>query len=288
MILYVGNPHSPKVLARLTAVRHFCFDPRDKADLPDRECKVLLDSGAFRDVRKGRVSFAEALDRQLAWEQRNQHVAERLVSYDMLIDEQLIGDRQVKHRWAEADGWEAVRTTIDAAAFLAERRGVLRPRQLVLACQGVTAEQYITCVREVLQIAEPDDCIGLGGWCIVGQRRQFSALFWRVMRVILPLIATKCADVHIFGLTSVPIIRQFALECQRLGLRASTDTTRFYFELSRGYVFSPTHGKSFYEHKQRGRNLARDHRLAVASIQSAYEFFQRIEEWTPPQGELFG
>lgn len=295
MILYVGNTNTG-LQRRLVNVKHFCAEPEKKVHLPTNDCKVLLDSGAFADVRRGRLTFAAALTRQLAYEKRCGFISERLVSYDLLIDEQLQGDRQIKARWSEDAGWQAVEATIAAAQFLAERRQELAPRQLVLSCQGVTPEQYVECTKRILQIAEPQDCIGLGGWCIVGQRRELAGMFWEAMNPVLPLIAAKCTDVHIFGLAWVAVLREWAIKCRDLGLRASNDTTRFFFELSRGYVFQPEQGKSLWvrmdmdklipcysDQLRSKRNLCTDHDLVIQNIETAYAFMQHIEDWKHPE-----
>jgi hypothetical protein len=276
-------------------VKHFCAEPGKRLHLPSGDCHVLLDSGAFGDVRRGRITFQEALQRQLDYEERCAFVSERLVSYDMLIDEQLQGDRQIKSRWPRENGWQAVETTIAAAEFLVSRRRELAPRQLVLSCQGVTVEQYEACMEAILEIAEPQDCIGLGGWCIVGQRRELASLFWQAMDTVLPMIAAKgIKDVHIFGLAWVAIMKEWAVKCRDLGLRASNDTTRFFFELSRGLALDVLSGKSLWVRLDAGRltpcysdmlrtkrNLCLDHELAIQNIETAYEFFQHIEDWQP-------
>lgn len=295
MILYVGNTNS-SVQKQLVGVKHFCFEPtgKRKGHLPTSDCKILLDSGAFADVKKERLSFPNALERQLEYERHNGFISERIVSYDTLIDEQLQGDRQIKERWNEKTGWGAVKTTLAAAEFLSSHRKSLAPRQLVLSCQGVTAEQYIACMKDLLQIAKPQDCIGLGGWCIVGQQRHLAGLFWDVMNICLPLIAEKCKDVHVFGLSWFPLVREFAVRCRELGLNASNDTSRFYFELSRGKMFFPEDGRSLYvradltpaigfhsSQMRSRRNLAADTELAIRNIETAYRFVQDIENWKP-------
>ncbi len=295
MILYVGNMNS-SIAKKLNIIRHWCFapDPKRRAYAPPG-ARVLLDSGAFQDVCQKRLTFEQALERQLAYEQKNRFVSERIVSYDLLIDEQLQADRQIKARWNEKPGWGAVKTTLAAADYLARRRAELAPRQLVLSCQGVTAEQYISCMRDLLQIAQPQDCIGLGGWCIVGQQRHLAKLFWRAMDDCLPMIAERgIRDVHVFGLSYVPVIREFAVRCKELGLNASNDTSRFFFELSRGKVFFPRDGRSLFvradmspitgfysDQLHSSRNLAADENLARQNVVTAYEFFKHIETWKP-------
>jgi len=290
MLLYVGNTNSGPVQRSLKNVKHFCFEPVKKGYLHSDDCKVLLDSGAFADVKRGRLTFEGALDRQLMYEKKCGFVSEKIVSYDLLIDEQLQADRQIKARWNEKAGWLAVETTIAAADFLAAHREELQPRRLVLSCQGVTPKQYIECMKEILEIAKPNDVIGLGGWCIVGQQRHLSKIFWEAINAVLPMIANAgMKDVHVFGLAYVPLIRDFAIACRSLGLQCSNDTTRFYVELSRGFLFESSLGKSTYYSDQltTKRNLASDRRLVIQNIETAYKFFANIEDWQAPY-ELFG
>jgi hypothetical protein len=241
MRLYIGNTNFREVQLRLPG-RYFCADPdpKRKIFMPGESPELLLDSGAFGDVRRGRRSFEAALDRQMDFELRSGVRAARLVSYDLLIDEQLDGaGHQIKKRWDETPGWTAVDVTIQAAEFLHLRRRDLAPRQLVLSCQGVTPDQYRVCAQEVLKFCRPGDCFGFGGWCIVGQRRELLGMFYEVLEDVLPMLAASAVlEAHVFGVAHVPALRKLAYECERHGILPSTDTTRFYGELTRGYRFN--------------------------------------------------
>lgn len=192
----------------------------------------LLDSGAFSDPPEKRLVPEAALARQLAWEQRAERFWGRpwqcwaLVGYDLLIDEKWTGGQRRKQRWSVQEADQAVRITVDAARFLASRRDALAPRRLVLACQGVDAAQYLECCQGVLEHATPVDCIGLGGWCILGQHRSWIPTFWTAMRKVLPQIASKgIAHVHIFGVLYPPCLAGLLWLCDQHGLSLSTDSS---------------------------------------------------------------
>lgn len=96
MRYYVSKCHDTmnrKVYAPETATPYLCLNPYYKVTLdPRSEVSYILDSGAFQDVRsEHRLTFAQALDRQLSFESSVGRRAEAIVSYDRLVDEQ-IGD----------------------------------------------------------------------------------------------------------------------------------------------------------------------------------------------------
>lgn len=133
--------------------------------------------------------------------------AKRLVSYDRLIDEKWVAGERIKERWDIKGAEVAVTQTIAAAEYLASKRAELSPRGLTLSCQGVDARQYAECMSEVLKFATPDDCIGLGGWCILGMQRRWMPTFWQTLRLILPMIAkTGVRRIHIFGVMYQPAL----------------------------------------------------------------------------------
>lgn len=192
----------------------------------------LLDSGAFSDPPHRRKTPDTALERQLAWEERasatwqNDWQASALVSYDLLIDEKWDGERRRKERWSVADAEAAMETTIEAATYLSSQRTRLEPRRLVLACQGVDATQYSECVAEILKIAQPQNWIGLGGWCILGRySRQWMPTFWASMRQVLPRIAAAgLTHVHTFGVLYQPALGGLLWLADQHGISVSTDS----------------------------------------------------------------
>lgn len=191
------------------------------------------DSGAFNDKPEDRLTPGAALDRQLNWENRAsekwgcpyQHKA--VVSYDLLIDEKWTGGRKKKERWDVSDADRAVRVTVEAAKYLASQRERLKPRQLVLAAQGVDAIQYAECAAGVLNHCLPGDVFGLGGWCILGREKKWLPTFWGAMRKVLPMVAAKgLKRIHIFGVMWRPALGGLVWLADRNGLTVSTDSKK--------------------------------------------------------------
>lgn len=197
-----------------------------------RDVVGILDSGAFSDSPEERLSPDAALERQMRWECNAERwwgipwQAEALVSYDLLIDEKWAGGVRKKERWSISDADHAVRTTVEAAAFLAGQRNAVAPRKCLLACQGVDAIQYAECVQGVLSHATSADWIGLGGWCILGRFKSWIPTFWATVRRVLPLIATAgIRRVHIFGVMYLPVLGPLLWLCDHHEMSLSTDSS---------------------------------------------------------------
>jgi hypothetical protein len=205
-----------------------------KVDIDPNEVIALLDSGAFTDIRDdARLTPEQSLERQLQWERDFSEMcgaswkAEMLASYDRLIDEKLVAGERKKIRWSVREGESAVVETIEAARYLASRRRDLWPRSLVLACQGVDDIQYAACVAEVLRFADPDDTIGLGGWCILGRRQRLLPVFKRTVEAVAPMIAQAgLSAVHIFGVLWEPALAYLLAVADEHQLRVSTDSSK--------------------------------------------------------------
>lgn len=212
-------------------------------------CDVLLDSGTFSDAPAARLSFAAALERQLAWEAAaarrwERHVHQRpwqvqaLVAYDVLVDEKWHGSTiatRRKERWTTPEAAWAVRETITAAAYLSSQRHRLGDRRLVLPVQGVDAGQYVDCLEGVLGVAEPADWIGLGGWCILGRySRQWMPTYREAIRRAVPMIAQAgVRHVHLFGVLYLPALAPLLWLCDQYGLTLSTDSARPLMDVAR-------------------------------------------------------
>lgn len=235
--LYVGGDaysvQGRRVL--LTGDRMFSAAVRLRSRLPPEKAhrvNGLLDSGAFSDPPERRLDPVAALDRQLSWEENTSKIwdapwqAEAVVSYDLLIDEKWTAGRRRKERWTVAEADQAVRVTVEAAAYLAAQRQRIAPRGLMLACQGVDATQYEECVRGVLLHARPGDILGLGGWCVLGLMRSWLPEFWATLRRCLPLIARSGINrVHIFGVLWPKALGGLLWLADQLGLAVSTDSS---------------------------------------------------------------
>ena len=203
---------------------------------------VLLDSGAFTDPPSKRLTPAQALRRQLAWEVAAGQTwgapgwqAAILVSYDRLIDEVWTPAGREKRRWSVTDAESAVQETISAAAYLAQHRDRLAPRTLMLSCQGVDAAQYERCVRGVLAHSAPGDWIGLGGWCILGRYTSWLPVFFDAMARALPLIASAgVRHVHLLGVLYLPAVGGLLWLADQYGITVSTDSSAPVLACTRG------------------------------------------------------
>lgn len=237
VLLYVGADAQNAQRRRLNLTGYRCFSgaygPKSRFT-PGEASQVvgLLDSGAFSDPPEARLTPEAALERQLTWEREAQRwwrypwQAEALVSYDLLIDEKWTGGKRRKERWSVKEADAAVRTTVDAAAFLSSQRGGLAPRKLCLAAQGVDAIQYAECAAGVLEHARPGDWFGLGGWCILGWWRSWIPVFWAAARRVLPMVERAgIGRVHIFGVMYRPVLGPLLWLCDRHNLALSTDSS---------------------------------------------------------------
>jgi hypothetical protein len=149
-----------------------------------------------------------------------------MASYDLLIDEKWIDGTRVKRRWPEEEAWDAVEETIDAAQFLVDNRNIVPSGGLILSAQGVSVEQYALCTREVAQMVEETDMVGLGGWCILGKQRSLFPIFVEIMDAVIPIIAASpCRRVHIWGMMYAPALAELLWLCNRYGLQLSVDSS---------------------------------------------------------------
>lgn len=221
-------------------VRGKCEKKRTAMEVPAgintlnlKESELFYDSLAFTDVlTNSRVTPEEALNRQFSTLAQFPVQPQKiwLASYDRLIDEKHVAGNRIKERWTVEDGWAAVDATVAAAAYIASQRQRIDGLNLILACQGVDANQYRKCVERVLEFATPADTIGLGGWCILGREKQYMPTFWAAMRQSLPLIAEVTRKIHIFGVTWYRQSGQYAPPlpgllklCDRYEIELSTD-----------------------------------------------------------------
>lgn len=192
----------------------------------------FLDSGAFTDAPSARLTPAQALARQLAWETKASGIwgapwqAAYIASYDLLIDETWVAGERHKRRWSLHAAERAVQETVDAAAFLADQRAALAPRTLVLGVQGVDPWQYAECLEGVLAHAAPPDWVGLGGWCILGKIRSYLPSFWATLHLALPRIAAAgVGHVHLYGVLWRPAVGGLLHLADRHDLTVSVDSS---------------------------------------------------------------
>lgn len=235
-----GRPWTPEFISD-----YICLNPLYKVHLRRKDVKILHDSGAFQDVDKDlRLTYQEALNRQLKYEQRYDFLSQRIVSYDRLVDEQLTDQGKKKCRVGEKIGWEYVKDSVDASIFLTQKREELEPRQLVLSCQGTTVEQYISCLKEIIKIASPKDCIGMGGFCIIGRNKTLQPQFFEIQKQAFPIIKEAgIQDIHLFGVTDIPVLRKWEELAKPYNFNLSTDSSAFERRSVFGSVFNPDTGK---------------------------------------------
>jgi hypothetical protein len=203
----------------------------------------LLDSGAFSDgieldwqghvVKDQRLSFNLALERQIAhaYTYHYAHLVEKIVSYDLLIDEVWLHGERSKNRWSVAAAEYAVQETVKAARYLASQRARIDRAfnhhvRLILSAQGVEPEQYKRCAQEIVKVMAPDDIFGLGGWCIAGLRRHIMLpAAGQILPGVFEILGQAgVKDVHVFGVIYPELLGFLLYLCDRYGMRLSTDS----------------------------------------------------------------
>jgi hypothetical protein len=187
---------------------------------------VIQDSGAFSDGPKHRLSYAEALQRQIEHAKHYKYASQvtHRASYDLHIDETWQNEFRHKERWSEEAGTFAVRATVEAAAYLNARRE--SNIGCIMSAQGVTAEQYVECAERVLRYVDVDqDIFGLGGWCILGKRPSLLPAFRETISLVIPLLASSGVKrVHIWGVCFTEALGELLWLCDQYHLCLSTDS----------------------------------------------------------------
>lgn len=233
-----GRPFVPELYSN-----KLCLNPKYNVNIKSpAKVKVLLDSGAFQDLQRDqRLTFERALTRQLDFEERARFESSFIVSYDRIVDESpTVRGVRKKRRVSNDVAERYVTQTIEAAKFLADHRRELEPRRLVLSNQGITPDQYIGCLKEVLRFAEPQDAIGFGGFCIIGQVPRYTSDFEEVLRRSLPLLRKKrIRRIHIFGVGVFKTLIKTHVMCHKAGITPSYDTSSLELNAVYGRVWKP-------------------------------------------------
>lgn len=266
-----GYKYSPELLGRV------CLNPYYKCSLVCDQ-KYLLDSGAFQDVRKmDRLTFKQALDRQLNFEKKVGKPAYEIVSYDWLVDEQMENGIQIKKRIDHKDSEDYVEETIKAAEYLVSKRDYLSPRNLVLSNQGTTVNQYVGCVQSILDMAQENDVIGLGGFCIISQQRKYENQFYQIIDRIFPMIAGKgIKRVHIFGVGIFRVLINAANLAKKYNLNLSYDTSAYTFSSVQGRVFNPVELEMSYVFSKKQKMVGYNpDQLSMFNLESIHNFWKR-------------
>lgn len=199
------------------------FQPTPVHVPPD--CRILQDSGAYGEPLSRfnrRLTFAYALRRQEEHAAKYDY-ADKIAyraSYDLLVDHRL-SNRQIV-RADEVAGVEAADYTIRAAKFLAKHRNGYN---LALNAQGSTPEQYLHCVQQIVPLLQPDDVIGLGGWCVLGRVPSLMADFLETLALVIPFCAQEgVRRVHVYGCIFFPALAALLAICDHYGISISTDS----------------------------------------------------------------
>jgi hypothetical protein len=192
-----------------------------------KDCKVVQDSGAFSDGPAYRLTFEAALQRQIRHAERYGYAAQitHRASYDLLIDEVWTDGNRNKRRWSETAAIEAVDTTVAAGRYIVGHRNDLG---LILSAQGVTAQQYLECVKRVVPMLDNSrDMLGLGGWCIIGKLPAVMLpVFKETVRIVIPWIASQGVQrVHIWGVLYAPALAYLLWYCDQHNIAVSTDSS---------------------------------------------------------------
>jgi hypothetical protein len=161
-----------------------------------------------------------------------------VVSYDRLVDESNVSSGKNKKRVHHATAERYVKETVVAAKFLADSRSDLKGSRLVLSCQGTTLPQYVRCMKDVLEFAEPGDVLGLGGFCIVGQQHRYLDQLLAVTTAAIPLAKKRgLRQLHVFGLGWIPALAKMNVMAHHAGIECSYDTSSYELNGIHGSIF---------------------------------------------------
>ena len=76
-----------------------------------------------------------------------------------------------------------------------------------------------------MPLLEPDDVLGLGGWCILGMQLRWIPEFWRTMWQIIPSAGQLGVQrVHIFGVMLAKALGGLLWLCDQYDIQLSTDS----------------------------------------------------------------
>jgi len=279
-----GRPYFPELVCP-----DVCLNPYYPVKLAENvRPNIMIDSGAFQDVgNDSRLTFQEALDRQLKFEKRfNGYKAEAIVSYDRLVDEQLdLTKGQIKKRVSRKAANDYVMETIEAAEFLSKKRVKLGKRKLILSCQGISVSQYLKCIDNVLSLAEKKDIIGFGGFCIISKNIKYEQQYYNILKKAVPKIKeTNLTKLHIFGVGMFRALVQTDIFTRMHGIETSYDTSSPEINATFGKMFYPTgpylcqvYGKI---HKKKGYHPAD---LALFNVRMIRKFWEEHHKLPLPK-----
>lgn len=207
--------------------------------------EILVDSGAFQKKdMQNRLTPEQAFKRQRKFEYDRRPPDGRpwrLVSYDCLrgVDEELVqtasGVSRIKTRGSATTAAPAVALTIEAAEYYRKRADDVEGG-IAYSAQGATVEQYLACVRALLDLARPEkDWLALGGFCIIGMQRSLLPQFLETLSQVAPLVrAAGLEQIHVLGVAFPDALVPAAAICRRESIRFSTDTAGFELQAING------------------------------------------------------
>lgn len=195
--------------------------------------QVILDSGAFSDTTSTRLTFEQALFRQVTHAYRFGYVRQvsHIASYDRLIDEKRLIGQPTTH-WTDADAERAMAETIEASVYVTNLRNTvsgifLHPVGMILTAQGIDAEQYLRCAAAIAPMLSKRDIFGLGGLAATG---LFPGVmlppFREIVRKVVPYLGScGIKRIHIWGVCLAAALAELLALCKRYGIVLSTDSS---------------------------------------------------------------
>jgi hypothetical protein len=186
------NTFSGKKLETEFISQRICVNPKyPSVKVHNPNTLIMIDSGAFQDRKKDqRISFDEALNRQLKLENKIGIICEKIVAYDQ------IGN---------------IEETIEANKFLSGKREPLLQRQPIFVLQGNTENEYLQCFDGMLDFIKKGDCVGFGGIAKAGTNGEVKKILYNIMPIILnKMIPTGVDAVHFFGLTKIQLMKEIS------------------------------------------------------------------------------
>lgn len=210
--------------------RSVMLNPKYPAFNIDGAIDVDIDSGAFQEL-KCRKTLHVALKRQILFKRRlDLSNAKRCVcfTYDQMrgVDEQIINGRKVKTRGTLESAQPAIDATLHAARFWNANRAAI-DGPIGFVCQGINPDQYINdCALPMLEMFQPDDVFGFGGFCIIGRVPSLKPLFVETFSRMMEILHRKGIQyAHIMGVCVADMIRFSACEAAKYGIIVSTDSS---------------------------------------------------------------
>lgn len=230
---------------------YVCLSPNYRSvTIDNQNTKILMDSGAFQDTnRSSRLSFDDALDRQIGFEKKLNRNIDYIVSYDLI---------------------DCYETTIEANSFFNKTN--LSCRKPVYMTQGKTLDEYIFCLNENLQFIDDYSVCGLGG---ISRAATTKKLQEKIFASIGLINKTSINHVHLFGVGSIKLLRIIREKLNK-NVLLSSDSSAYEFQSVMGKVLDDT-GK-WVKTYTKGDKYINYHPcdLSIKNITNAIDIIRRI------------